>query len=97
MFVFPHQRLHQFGLFGSVLDILPDGIFIFAKIEKGIFPVLDRPARRRRTDFQIQAVCRAIVGSVHGAEFSSGKALGTVPPSDCSTTRRYVGMRRTGL
>jgi len=32
---------------------------------------------------------------VHGAESSSGKALCTVPPSDFSTTRRYVSMRRT--
>ena len=36
MFVFPHQSLHQFRLLGSVLNIAPDRISIFAKIEENV-------------------------------------------------------------
>jgi hypothetical protein len=63
----------EFGLGGSVLNILADRLTIPAKIEHDIFLDLDALARRLRPKLDIEAVGRSVVTGLHGA-----KALGLV-------------------
>jgi hypothetical protein len=58
-----------------MLNVVANRLAIGAVVHHDIVLYLDRPARRQRTNLDIETVGRLIVARFHGAKPSSGKAF----------------------